>query len=187
MNSTPRVIIVHGTQGSPEINWFPWLQRELEEIGLESIAPQFPTPEGQCLDSWRKTFRNEVGPIHEQDILVGHSTGVIFLLNVLNELEQSVKGTLLAGGFVSENGNGHYDGLNSTFLATSLDWERVRRNAGRVFVYSGDDDPYVPFRNGVELAECLGVELTVIEGGGHLIGESGFDKFERLLSDLKTI
>ena len=37
-----KVVIIHGANGSPEENWFPWLKKELETKGIEVIIPQFP-------------------------------------------------------------------------------------------------------------------------------------------------
>ena len=37
-------IIIHGTEGYPEENWFPWLKSELEIIGYQTFVPQFPSP-----------------------------------------------------------------------------------------------------------------------------------------------
>lgn len=48
--------IIHGVGGHPEENWFPWLKKELEKIGYRVFVPKFPTPEGQTLTNWLKTF-----------------------------------------------------------------------------------------------------------------------------------
>ncbi|MET0779778.1 MAG: hypothetical protein ABWY71_03005 [Candidatus Saccharimonadales bacterium] len=44
-----RVIILHGTLGSPSGNWFTWLKLELERRGLEVWLPQLPRPQQPSL------------------------------------------------------------------------------------------------------------------------------------------
>ena len=46
-----KALIFHGTMGSPNGNWFPWLQSELISKGWDVDVPAFPTPEGQSLDT----------------------------------------------------------------------------------------------------------------------------------------
>jgi len=38
--------IIHGTGGTPEGNWFPWLKEKLESIGVTTYIPRFPINEG---------------------------------------------------------------------------------------------------------------------------------------------
>ena len=35
-------IIFHGSGGTPEIYWYPWLKIELEKIGYKIWVPQLP-------------------------------------------------------------------------------------------------------------------------------------------------
>jgi predicted alpha/beta hydrolase family esterase len=39
-----KVIIVHGWDGAPTDEWYPWLRKELEARESEVIAPQLPNP-----------------------------------------------------------------------------------------------------------------------------------------------
>lgn len=41
-----KVVIVHGSQATPEDNWFPWRAAALRSDGVRVIAPKFPTPKG---------------------------------------------------------------------------------------------------------------------------------------------
>lgn len=45
-----KFIILRGTLGSPEENWFPWLAEELKKLGQIVVRPQLPTLEGQTPD-----------------------------------------------------------------------------------------------------------------------------------------
>ena len=37
-----RVVIIHGSYGKPEENWFPWLAEEVRKLGHSATVPTFP-------------------------------------------------------------------------------------------------------------------------------------------------
>jgi predicted alpha/beta hydrolase family esterase len=41
-----KYLVMHGSYGSPDENWFRWLEKELKALGHEVILEQFP------VDSW---------------------------------------------------------------------------------------------------------------------------------------
>jgi predicted alpha/beta hydrolase family esterase len=184
MSRTFSAAVIHGSGGYPGRNWFPWLKSELETRSIKTSIPQFPTPEGQNLASWTQTFETEVGSVHSNLILFGHSTGVAFLLNLLDQVQQPVLATFLVAGFIGELGHAVFDPLNASFFTRQFNWERIKSNAGQLFIYAGDNDPYVPLSKGITLAESLKSELIVVPNGGHLNQDSGFISFPRLLWDL---
>lgn len=186
-NSELTVVIIHGSYGSPEENWFPWLAAEIEALGKKALVPRLPTPEGQNLTNWLEEFASQVGPLNENMILVGHSLAPGFILNLLERSESSVRGTFLVSGFLGRLGIDEFDPINETFVCREFDWDTVRQNGGEIRVYNSDNDPYVPLEKGEELAAKLGVELRVIHNGGHINTGSGFREFPQLLEDIEDV
>jgi predicted alpha/beta hydrolase family esterase len=182
--SKEKVIIIHGTEGNPQENWFPWLADQVRLLGHRAIVPSFPTPENQNVKTWQAAFDKQAGPLDRHTILVGHSLGAGFILRMVEEAKEPVLGTFLVSGFIGALGLADFDPLNAPFFERPFNWERIRTNAGIIRVYNGDNDPYVPLEKGQELAHNLGVELTVINNGGHINASAGFVKFERILDDL---
>jgi len=182
-----RVVIIHGSYGKPEENWFPWLAEEVRKLGHDAAVPAFPTPDGQNLENWLAAFGDQVGTVSSDMVFVGHSLAPGFILNLLENSERAVKGTFLVSGFLGKLGLEDFDPINESFVCREFDWERIRANAGDVHVYNSDDDPYVPLAKGEELARNLGVELTVVKGGGHINASAGFKTFPLLLENLSRL
>ena len=177
-------IIIHGTKGSPSINWFPWLATQLRKRGARVLIPQMPTPTGQTLENWFGSFQVRSGRIDQQTCIIGHSLGATFLLRYLERCKAPVCCSIFVAGLIGPIGIPEYDELNRTFVNAPYDWGTIRRNAGQVMCFAGDKDPYVPLHQPREIAEKLGAALQIIPGGGHLNSETGYESFDELLHAL---
>lgn len=181
------VFIIHGTYGYPEENWFPWLKVELEKLGCRVFVPKFPTPENQTLKSWLDVFNDYRKHLDENSVVVGHSLGPAFLLNVLEKLNNPIKAAFFVAGFVGLLGNNGIDRLNGPFVDKKFNWERIRQNCPRFFVFHSDNYPYVPLEKAKELARNLGVDIILVKNAGHFNTKAGYDKFNLLLKKIMTV
>jgi predicted alpha/beta hydrolase family esterase len=179
-------VIIHGTGGKPDGNWFPWLRTELAAQGYEAIAPTFPTIEGQTLENWRKAFHEQVGPVSANLILIGHSIGAGFILNLLETASQPVLGSFFVAGFIGKIGLPEYDALNASFVCRNFNWQAIRKNLGYACILHSDKDLYVDISKAEELSQQLQVPVTLVPGAGHFNYESGYYTFPLLLEQLKN-
>lgn len=177
-------IIIHGTWGSPEGNWFPWMKQKLEEQGYEVFVPAFPTPHNQDIDSWMLVFEQYRKYVHEDTIFIAHSVGPAFVLSILETLDTPIKSCYFAAGFLELIQIPEFDLVNETITAKQFDWQKIHENCKNFYMVHGSDDPYVPFHNVEILAENLGIEVDIIEGGGHLNEETGYTEFAYLLEKI---
>lgn len=177
-----RFVIIHGTGGSPERNWFPWLKEKLEEEGHEVVAPHLPGMEDQSLDSWLSSFKSETGDL-EKPVFIAHSVGPAFVMNLL-ERGYRAEACFFVSGFTGLLGN-RFDEPNRTITDREFDFDAIKASCPHFHLYHGSDDPYVPLRKAEELADKLDAVLDVIEGGGHLNQESGYTEFTQVLRDIR--
>ena len=176
------VIIVHGTYGHPEENWFPWLKSELEKMKYTVFVPKFPTPKNQTLINWIYTFENYKQYLNKDSIVVGHSIGATFLLTVIENLDKPIKAAFFISGCTGSIGNPTFDKLNETFTR-DFDWKKIRNNCPKFLIFHSDNDPYVPLQKAENLCKNLGVKLILIKNAGHFNEKAGYTKFE-LLKDM---
>jgi predicted alpha/beta hydrolase family esterase len=101
--------------------------------------------------------------------------------------ELPVKAAFLVAGFLGKLDLPDFDGINETFVCRKFDWTRIKRNAGEIFVWNGEEDPYVPLEKGQQLAQSLSVPMMLIPAGGHLNEESGYTSFPLLFEKISAL
>ncbi|MAS86550.1 MAG: hypothetical protein CMH30_01025 [Micavibrio sp.] len=174
-----KAVIFHGTQGSPDGNWFPWLASELLDENYDVYVPALPTPKNQNLEEWSKIVKRL--PIDKDTVLIGHSCGANLLVHLLGSLNTPVKRSIIVSPFTDKIGIPDYDTLNESFFLDEKTTQMAIKNAGLIELLYGDNDPYVPSDQPKELAKWLGVKPIIIKNGGHLNVEAGYTEFPELL------
>ena len=67
--------IIHGSFGSPFVNWFPYLRKEIENKELEVYTPDFPTGVGyQNYDNWEKLLK-----VYLESGLINENTTISYI------------------------------------------------------------------------------------------------------------
>lgn len=180
-----KVFIVHGFQGEPNGNWFPWLMEELSKNHIYACSLPMPMPDLPEKREWIKSINEAVGIPNEEILLVGHSLGVPAILRYLETLDKDAKigGVVLVSGPVSlieENG---YEQVN-TFLEGSFDFDHIKNVCNNFVVIHGSNDTNVSFTDAELIAKKLSCELISIPNGGHLNGSAGCFKLPEVLDSL---
>lgn len=179
-----KALIFHGTGASPEDHWFPWIKQKLEHEGIEVYAPDFPTPEGQTLENWETVLLEEDVEIDDDTVLIGHSTGAVFILDLLNDWDIKVEASFLISGFYGPLNDERFDPLNESFAEREFDFQEIREASGEIHQFHSASDPYVPMEKAEELAAELNSSLHPISEAGHFNTEAGYTDFPRLWSML---
>ncbi|MBP6041849.1 serine hydrolase family protein [Candidatus Saccharibacteria bacterium] len=192
-----KYVIIHGSFGSPEDNWFPWLKNKLETDGNKVLAPSFPVDsfeaftkagnesfeQEQNLESWRKAFSEQVIPFvrNEPASYITHSLGPIFLVRMLLEFNLKAKKSILVAPFYRHlSYNWQFKKANQSFCDDNFEFKDSAERLGDSHVLIGSNDPYVPIEYSKDFAIKTSSTVHIVDNGGHMNSESGFTEFEQL-------
>ena len=176
-----KFFIIHGSYGNPNENWIPWLKNNLKKEGHEVIVPQFPLNENQNLKNWMKIMEPYLDKIDNEAIFVGHSIGPSFILSILEKIKTNIRASFFLSGFLGLLNKETFDKVNKTFTTKDFDWNKIRSNCKRFYIFHSDNDPFVPFEKAEELSKKLNTKIIVIHNGGHLNVKAGYTLFPELL------
>jgi predicted alpha/beta hydrolase family esterase len=166
-------LILHGTNGNPKGNWFDWLKVNLEEKGYKVWVPDLPKSDKPNIERYNSfILSNKDWEFDEESVLVGHSSGAVAILGLLESLPEGSKvdACYLIGSFRNHL---DWDDLKDLFLKP-FNFEKIKTRANKfVFIHS-DNDPYCPLEHAQFLSEKLGGELIIKPSQKHFsVGTMG--------------
>ncbi len=90
--SLDNFIFLHGFNGSPKEDWFPWIKKKLETKEDKVQVPELPNSDNPKLKDWLEKLSKTTQKEKLEDlIIVGHSLGGSLLLRFLEELPKNKK------------------------------------------------------------------------------------------------
>ncbi len=181
-------LILHGTNGDSKANWFPWLKQQLETRGYRVWVPDLPHAEKPNLRRYNEfLFANKDWTFDSESVLIGHSSGAMAILEILQALPDNVTvdTCILVGAFKDDLG---WDSLEEIFL-DPFDFEKIKKHARKIIFVHSDDDPHCPLEGAKYLQEKLGAELVMVPGQKHFSVRTYGEKYRQfpLLLELLKI
>jgi predicted alpha/beta hydrolase family esterase len=177
-----RVILLHGNGGGTgKDNWFPYIQKGLEEVGIICLAPDLPDPVGAHSNVWLPYIKNEL-KADENTVLVGHSSGAIAAMRFAEQ--HKLAGSVLIGTYYSDLG--YEDEKESGYFDMPWEWEKIKNNQKWVAIFASDDDPYINISEPKFIRDQLDAVYFELKNEGHFGGSSHPKReFPELLDFLK--
>jgi hypothetical protein len=176
-------LILHGTDNDSSGNWFPWLKKQLEEKGWKVWVPDLPQADKPNIKRYnRHIFNKDNWKFNEKSFLIGHSSGAVAILGLLQHLPEGVRidTCILVGSFKNNLGWDALDGL----FEEPFDFEEIKEKANNFIFIHSDNDPYCPLEYAQYLSNKLDGELIVKKGQEHFNLEKGpeYKEFPLLLN-----
>ena len=162
-------ILIHGTSGTPEHFWFPYIRKHLESQGCSVWAPQVPNSERPELSVSLPYFLNQ-GNFNSETILIGHSSGCPTILSILENIDLQIAKTILVAGFYQPIDD---EGFSEKILQDKYNWGKIKSNSQEIFLITSDNDPWgCDDTQARPVALKLDATLILLPAQGHMGSES---------------
>jgi len=183
----PKVFIIHGWEGHPKNNWFPWLKKKLESEGFKIIIPQMPYTDNPEIKPWVDKLKKIVGKPDENTYFIGHSIGCQTIMRYLQTLPKNseIGGAIFVAGWISsltpvktwEDNEPEDQEIINPWLKSPLRFDKIKNTTDNFVAIFSDNDPYVPVKeNSDTWKKELGAKVIVEHNKGHFDDEEGIKK-----------
>ena len=183
-----KAALLHGTDGSPNDHWFPWLKSELEKKGYKVFAPTLPENHTPSRDVY-EAFLKDSGWEFEENLLVGHSSGTTTILNLLMaDWFPKVKASVMVGTFLNEKltktADWYESGQFDKLFVQDFDIQKLKSKCPELIFVHGDNDHACDYNDAKDFCQKLNGNFITIKNGGHLSGSSGITEIPELTEKL---
>lgn len=179
-------LILHGTDADHTSNWFSWLGKRLEEDGYKVWVPDLPGADHPSVERYNDFLLGSDFDFNQETIIVGHSSGAVEVLALLNDerFTTKVRACFLVGVFEGDLGWEKLKGINF-----KTNYERISARADRFVVIHSDTDPHCPLDGAERISKRLGAEFVMIPGQGHFVARDNpeYTRFPKLLEIIQRL
>ena|SRR5581483_3744442 len=178
------VVILHGTDETPEYMWLPWIKGKLEKKGYLVSIPQLPDADRPMLKKWLPVALQET--YNEETILLGHSAGGPLQLSILENIDIKIKQAILVAGYARRIGD---QKEADPIVQKSYNWEKISNNVDDIIFINSDNDPWgCTDKEGKYMLDNIGKgTLIVPKGEGHMGSERFNQQYNNFPLLLKLI
>jgi predicted alpha/beta hydrolase family esterase len=184
-------VLLHGTDGSSQSNWLPWLEEQLTARGYTVWTPDLPDshhPETTRYNEFILAHRP--WKFDESTLIVGHSSGAVAIPNLLTALppKESIGHAVLVSSFTQALAEEPEWRQLQGLFSTPFRYKDITSRARKFTFVHAANDPYCPVEQPIELATDLEGTLILFPTGGHFSAASDptWHKFPQLIDILES-
>ncbi|MFA7707436.1 MAG: alpha/beta hydrolase [Candidatus Pacearchaeota archaeon] len=176
-----QIMIIPGN-GNTDIseNWFPYIKKELEKLGLKVIAKNMPDPDLARKEYWLPFIEKNLEK-NEDSVLIGHSSGAVAILRYLENYK--IKGAIIVGACYTylsdekEKKSGYFD--------NEWQWDKIKNNASWIVQFASTDDPYIPIEEQRYIKNKLITEYHEYNNEGHFGSDTHKTEFPKIVEIIR--
>jgi predicted alpha/beta hydrolase family esterase len=184
-----RAFIIHRWDANPNMDWYPWLKKELEKKGFKVEIPEMPNTSEPIIDSWVSHLKKIIGRLDEETYFIAHSIGCQAVMRFLEKENYEGKiGKIIfvAGWFKLDNLEGEeVKAIANPWINTPIEFNKVKSKLSDLTVFLSSNEPYGCIEeNAKTFKEKLGAKVIIKKDKGHFTEDDGLKKLPEALKEL---
>lgn len=183
-------IIVHGWAYNPDMNWYPYVKKELEARGFQVQVPEMPNSEEPSISEWVHKLKEIMPNPDKGTYFIGHSIGCQTILRYLQELPTKTKvGPIIfvAPWFHLQNLEGpESEKIARPWLETLINFDKINQHITSLTAIFSDNDPWVPVSDKEIFRQLLNAHIIVEHNKGHFAQDDSITQFPEVIKIVTT-
>lgn len=156
-------VLVHGWEGGPNKDWFPWLNNKLIKGGYEVLNMSMPNPLSPVRSKWVEHLKDHV-KASSKTFFIAHSIGCMAVLRYLEEINTKIKAVILVAPYIT---NEKKYKIISSFFYGDIKWKKINKNCDKFFTIFSDNDPFVSLDQLTLINKEIDTNSMVLHNKGH--------------------
>ena len=185
-----RVFIVHGWGFNPEMNWYPWLKKQLENKNFRVFVLKMPNTDEPKIKSWISFLSKNVGKPDKNTYFVGHSIGCQTIMRYLEKINSKIGGAVFIAGWFNLTNleDEEVENIAEPWLMTKIDFQKVKNNINKLTVILSSNDPYNCLEENFKIFKNkLKANIIIQKNKGHFTSDDNIKKAPVVLKELFII
>lgn len=183
------VFIVHDYQTTSNDHWYPWLSRQIKQLGIQAKRIMLANPLEPKMQDWQQSLEVQIPKMDADTVLVAHGLSCLSVLKFVEQYYQThhrmIRGVILVAGF--DQPLVGWSELNDLVRSVKLDFNTLTRSFKHSVMFISSNDPDVPAVMSLQLAHHLKSQIFEIREAGHFEKTDGYADFPQLLEVIQRL
>lgn len=161
-----KAVILHAMEQTSKGHWYPWLKAQLEQRGYEVWVPDLPNNFYPSVEEVKELLLSTSWDF-EDNLIIGHSSGSLQVLYVLQNLPAKVQVNTAVMVSTFDHALPGMEMQHQNLFSVVYEPELITQHAKhRLFVHA-EDDPWCPLEGAQDWCQKVQGDLITFQSGGH--------------------
>ena len=180
-----KIYIIHCWDGTSNDGWYPWIEKQLNNIDTKVIRFDMPNTETPTIEEWVDTLNSKVDNLDENTYFIGHSIGCQTIMRYLETKEVcKIGGILLVAPWLDLLPEAVADeesyNIAQPWINTFINFEKIKQFTNNISCIFSNDDYFVSLDQEKEFKNKLNAKTIVVKNKGHISQDDDVYELEEI-------